>query len=195
MIVKHFELNKNLIENKKFFLLYGNNSGLIKDIIQTKHYKKNLNPICGYQFPEIQKFNKKNLTPVFLKYFLPWGWCVNSNYWKKYLSFINKEKNIKIKDTIIKKIETLTKGKSKNIWSKNFIRFNLVSNKRIIFPNISLIKNIGFDGSGVNSKITNKLSTKYVKTKNKSKLNKISSNQKLVSIQAKVLNKRLRYFF
>ncbi len=35
MIVKHFELNKNLIENKKFFLLYGNNSGLIKDIIQT----------------------------------------------------------------------------------------------------------------------------------------------------------------
>ena len=34
MIVKHFELNKNIIRDKKFFLLYGNNSGLIKDIIK-----------------------------------------------------------------------------------------------------------------------------------------------------------------
>ncbi|MDC2969885.1 DNA polymerase III subunit delta [Candidatus Pelagibacter sp.] len=36
MIVKHFELNKNIAEKKKFFLLYGNNSGLIKETIESK---------------------------------------------------------------------------------------------------------------------------------------------------------------
>ncbi len=40
MIVKHFELNKNIIVNKKFFLLYGNNSGLIRETI-----KNSLKPI------------------------------------------------------------------------------------------------------------------------------------------------------
>ena len=36
MIVKHFELNKIIAEKNKFFLLYGNNSGLIKEIIKSK---------------------------------------------------------------------------------------------------------------------------------------------------------------
>ena len=40
MIVKHFELKKKITPSKKFFLLYGNNDGLIKEIIQ-----KNLKPI------------------------------------------------------------------------------------------------------------------------------------------------------
>jgi len=40
MIVKHFELNKNITVNKKFFLLYGNNSGLIRETI-----KNTLKPI------------------------------------------------------------------------------------------------------------------------------------------------------
>ena len=40
MIVKHFELKKKISPDKKFFLLYGNNDGFIKEIIQ-----KNLKPI------------------------------------------------------------------------------------------------------------------------------------------------------
>ena len=40
MIVKHFELNKSLTKNNRFFLLYGNNIGLIKEVI-----KNNLKPI------------------------------------------------------------------------------------------------------------------------------------------------------
>ena len=36
MIVKHFELNKIIAEKNKFFLLYGNNIGLIKEIITSK---------------------------------------------------------------------------------------------------------------------------------------------------------------
>ena len=40
MIIKYFELNKNITENDKFFLLYGNNSGLIRETI-----KNTLKPI------------------------------------------------------------------------------------------------------------------------------------------------------
>ena len=39
MIIKYFDLKKDLKE-KKFFLLYGNNRGLIEDVID-----KNLKPI------------------------------------------------------------------------------------------------------------------------------------------------------
>ena len=34
MIVKYFELKKNVIQEKKFFLLYGKNEGLIEETIK-----------------------------------------------------------------------------------------------------------------------------------------------------------------
>ena len=34
MIVKYFDLKKNIIKNKKFFLLYGRNEGLIEETIE-----------------------------------------------------------------------------------------------------------------------------------------------------------------
>ncbi len=34
MIVKYFDLKKNIIQNKKFFLLYGKNEGLIEETIE-----------------------------------------------------------------------------------------------------------------------------------------------------------------
>ena len=55
MIVKHFELNKKITVDNKFFLLYGNNSGLIKDII-----KNNLKPILYkkvYNYDESEVLN------------------------------------------------------------------------------------------------------------------------------------------
>ncbi len=167
----------------------------ILEVIKTNHYKENLNPICGYQFPEIQKLNKKKLFPFVSDYFLPWGWCINSKYWKNYLNFLKKRKNYITQDTIIKKINFLARGKPKSIWSKNFIKFNIANKKKIIFPSISLIKNIGFDGSGVNSKITNKFSTEYVVSKKNLRINKIFFNEKLEKKHVKILDKRLRYFF
>jgi len=41
MIVKYFELKKINLKEKKFFLLYGNNNGLIEDVIN-KNLKPNL---------------------------------------------------------------------------------------------------------------------------------------------------------
>ena len=34
MIIKYFELKKNTLQSKNYFLLYGNNQGLINEIIQ-----------------------------------------------------------------------------------------------------------------------------------------------------------------
>ena len=55
--------------------------------------------------------------------------------------------------------------KTKNIWSLKFIIYNYLNNKKYIYPNKSQIKNIGFDGSGVNSKITDKFTVKYYQAK------------------------------
>lgn len=181
-------IEDDCIPRKEFFKY-------IVKTIKSSQYKENLNPICGYQFPEIQKLNKKNLTPIFLNYFMPWGWCVNSNYWREYLKFLKNRKKHNLNDPIIKKIKSIIKINSKDIWSKNFIEFNLIRNKKIIFPSISLIKNIGFDGSGVNSKITNMLSTKYIDIKKNFKINKIFSNKVIEKKHMKIFQKRLKYFF
>ncbi len=41
MIVKNYELNKKFIEDKNFFLLYGNNEGLKEEILETVFKKNN----------------------------------------------------------------------------------------------------------------------------------------------------------
>ena len=68
-------------------------------------------------------------------------------------------------------------------------------NKKIIFPNISLIKNIGFDGSGVNSSLTNKFNTFYSKAKIENFNFNIKNDKLLKNKQMKILLKRVKYFF
>lgn len=168
----------------------------ILKIIKSKSYKKNLNPICGYQFPEIQRLNKKKFYPIYLNYFIPWGWCISSEYWEQYKKFLTNKIKLKFEDKIVNKINKLVKNKNKKIWSKNFIKFNLINKKKIIFPSLSLIKNIGFDGSGINSKVTNKLNTEYIKPKNKLKnIDYIKNNTNLENEQKKILGNKAKYFF
>ena len=94
------------------------------------------------------------------------------------------------------KIKKISKNKVNNIWSLQFIKFNLYNKTYIIFPNISLIKNIGFDGSGINSKITNKLNTRYKKINiKKNEYFNIFQNNKLQKQQTTVLSKRVGYFY
>ena len=127
-----------------------------------------------------------------LKYFISCGWCVKSNYWKDYRRkqkfFLKKG----IKDSLIKKIDKLILNKN-NIWTIDFIKFNNLKNKKYIFPSKSLIKNIGFDGSGVNSKITDKLNTIYSYSKKIS--NNLISSISYENLQKEILKNRIRYFF
>ena len=58
---------------------------------------------------------------------------------------------------------------------------------------MSLIKNIGFDGSGVNSKVTDKLNSIYTYSKKIS--NENIFNSFYVNLQKKILKDRIKYFF
>ncbi len=176
------------IPRREFFLF-------INNLVNNKNFKYLNNPICGYQLPEIHN-KAENFFPVYLKYFIPWGWFITSEIWKKYLRFLKNHKNKKINDELFSKIKKISKNKNKNIWSLQFIKFNLYNKTNIIFPNISLIKNIGFDGSGVNSKITNKLNTFYKKINiKKNDYFNLNHDRKLQNKQSKILLKRVSYFY
>ena len=181
-------LEDDCIPRKEFFLF-------ILKIIKKNFYIKNTLPICGYQLPEIQKFKDRNVYPLFFKYFIPWGWFITSKDWIIYRKYTKKKKKEStIKDKLFLKIKKIVGNKNRKIWSLEFIEYNLIKNKKIIFPNKSLIKNIGFDGSGVNSSITNKFSTLYSKPK-KINVAKIYQNESLQKKQLSILFKRVKYFF
>ena len=140
-------------------------------------------------------FKDRNVYPLFFKYFIPWGWFITSKDWIIYRKYTKqKKKESTIKDKLFLKIKKIVGNKNRKIWSLEFIEYNLIKNKKIIFPNKSLIKNIGFDGSGVNSSITNKFSTLYSKPK-KINVAKIYQNESLQKKQLSILFKRVKYFF
>ncbi len=55
MIVKSFELNKKVFKNNNYFLIYGNNTGLIKEIIQDKFETELSKNVFRYEESEILK--------------------------------------------------------------------------------------------------------------------------------------------
>ena len=55
MIVKSFELNKKVLKNNNYFLIYGNNTGLIKEIIQDKFETELSKNVFRYEESEILK--------------------------------------------------------------------------------------------------------------------------------------------
>ena len=170
-------LEDDCVPRKEFFLF-------INRVKSSSYFKKNHNPICGYQFPQLHSKENK-LSTLILDYFIPWGWCVNSKLWSKYLTY-SKKKSRKTNDNLINKISKIClKKENKSIWSKKFIEFNLIANKKIIFPNKSLIKNIGFDGSGINSSITDKFNTIYSKLSTKRFNMNFKQNNKLQKKQKK----------
>jgi len=152
--------------------------------------------ICGYQIPQLHKKNLAELKILKLKHFIPWGWAIHSKNWqdfrknfKKIKFKINTNKLPKNLSKIIKK----TKNNEKNIWSKDFILYNFLNNKSYLFPNKSLIKNIGFDGSGINSKITDIFYTKYFKSKKIS--DKVFEIKSFINKQEKHLSNLVDYYY
>ena len=71
--------------------------------------------------------------------------------------------------------------------------YNFIKNYQYIFPNTSLIKNIGFDGSGVNSKATTKLQVREEKVSRIS-FEKINSKL-LIRKQIKIIKKNINLFY
>ncbi len=164
-----------------------------------KKYQKvsNIAAICGYQFLNFEK-NPKRIETKFLKHFIPWGWATWSKNWKDYRK-VNNFKDIRsCKENIPRFItntkKLLNKNSNKNYWSLNFMFYNYLKNNYFIFPNSSLVKNIGFDGSGTNSVVTNDL---YVLERNikKIKFNNFNLNKSELKKQDKLLKKVIKNFY
>ena len=165
-------------------------------MLSKKNFSNKIGAICGYQFPQIHKKNQSTIFPVILNYFIPWGWSTTSVHWNNFRKGkldknYNRGKKV---PKVIKKINLLVKSNKKNIWSLEFIIYNFFNNKKFIFPTKSLVKNIGFDGTGVNSKITNNFDTFYTPTK---KINDkiVIENNSLKKSQENILFKYIRYFY
>ena len=181
-------LEDDCIPRREFFLF-------ILDIIKKQFYKKNTVPICGYQLPEIENAKDRKIYPLFFKYFIPWGWFVTYKDWNEYRSSKSTAKKDFIKnDKLFSQIKKIAEKKNKKIWSLKFIEYNLIRKRKIIFPNKSLIKNIGFDGSGVNSSITDKFNSFYTAIK-RINVAKVHQNIILQKKQLLILSKRVKYFF
>ena len=154
--------------------------------------RKDIAGICGYQIPELHKkfLLNKNLKTIVLKYFIPWGWCVSSKHWLKFMEY--ETNNKRVKDGILNKIKKIVKNEKK-IWSYNFIKYNYLNQLSYLYPSKSLVKNIGFDGSGINSKITDIFTTSFSNSK-KIETNIINNNQ-YIKLQRKSLLNRIKYFY
>lgn len=164
----------------------------VKKNISNLKNNKDIAGICGYQIPELHKkfFLSKNLKTIILNYFIPWAWCVSSEHWLKFIKY--NTKNEKVNDSVLEKIKKLVKDEKK-IWSYDFIKYNYLNQLSYLYPSKSLVKNIGFDGSGINSKITDVFSTPFSNSK-KIDTN-IIKNSKYIKLQRKSLLNKIKYFY
>ena len=72
----------------------------------------------------------------------------------------------------------------------NFLKSNL-----FLYPSKSLIKNIGFDGSGINSKSTFEFNTIYSSSKKIIFKREIKIDKKISEKQSKIIYKNLKLFY
>ena len=72
--------------------------------------------------------------------------------------------------------------------------YNFLTKKKYIFPYKSLVKNIGFDGSGINSKITDRFNTFYTKSR-KINIENYKKYNNLINKQSSILEKIFNFFY
>jgi len=117
--------------------------------------------VCGYQYKEdkiITDINNKPIVDVEkTERFNPWGWGFWPNKWKfEWIKSIPEEEFLKIPPSVSEflKIKEFQTGEI-DVWSTTVIHKQYTQGLQTIIPNISLIENIGFDGTGVHSEVTN----------------------------------------
>ena len=156
--------------------------------------EKKVLAICGYQLPELHEENNKNINTVTLKNFMSWGWAIWSDRWQEFLKKKNTNINKKKETKILKFLKKINQN-NKKLWTPDFIKYSKNYEKVFIFPNKSLVKNIGFDGTGINSKSTFKFNTSYTKSKKIRVIKDLKIDSVKNLIQEKIILKRLNLFY
>lgn len=135
--------------------------------------KKEIRSLCGYNLLGKKAIIDPNADLLLMNRFLTWGWATWKDRWKDYEPSLRKivnqtkKKGIDIKN-FSKDMKLLTTSKeyldgSKNIWSISWILTHYLTSTYTVYPPESLIYNIGFDGSGINSIKTNVFNINYEK--------------------------------
>lgn len=159
------------------------------------HYKndENINSICSFQFKEIKDKDNDILKLLKFEHFIPWGWGTWSYKWEKFkkhnLSYSNYPSFMKRFNSKIYRSK-----KSRDIWSLNYILYQYTESLFSLFPNHSLVKNIGFDGTGVNSKFSSSFISQEAIIKKVNLKNEIF-DKKLIIKQKNILKNRIELFF
>jgi hypothetical protein len=145
------------IVTSPFFLQYMNDAlDVYKDV-------ESVGSITGYWYPVKQTFS----APFFLRDASCWGWATWSRAWNgfeidgsKLLSQLHERSLTKQFDVdgsipYTQMLKEQVAGRN-NSWAIRWDASNFLAGRMCLFPGTSLVKNIGFDGSGVHSGI-NKL--------------------------------------
>ena len=192
-ITKILKKYENIIVIEDDCIPFKNFFNFVANQLETNYFIKECAAICSYMFPDISENDSKKLYPIPLNYFISWGWATNKKNWKFFLSQKKKRKiNFDLKTPYSK---FLKKKNTSNIWTIDFIYHNLNLNKKYIYPNYSLVKNIGFDGSGVNSKVDNSLRIVGNKNQKITFSKRIIYKKKIAYKQEKILYKKLNLFY
>ena len=127
------------------------------------------------------------------------GWAISQKKWVTVYNMMKKSKYKKSKSVpnFFRKYlnNNFHKKKGKKLWSLKFIYENYISKKKYIYPNFSLVKNIGFDGTGVNSKITNRFDVKDRHPKQFYTFKKFNYDKNLSKNHNKFFEKNIKYFY
>jgi hypothetical protein len=132
-------------------------------MLNTYKDNKKIGSICGYMYPHI-KTDEDDNEIFFINRFSPWGWATWADRWEGFTldlkTLVNKtnENKLDIKNIGSDVNDYCTNehflNNEMDIWSLNWILQQYINNMSVIYPKISLIENIGFDGTGVHSTIT-----------------------------------------
>lgn len=117
--------------------------------------------ICGYQYKEDPITTTLDNIPIIdvekTNRFNPWGWGMWPHKWKfEWLNSIDNSELKKLPSSVSEflKMKQFQTGEI-DIWSTTVIFKQYVNNFKTIIPTVSLVENIGFDGTGVHSEVTN----------------------------------------
>jgi hypothetical protein len=152
-------------------------------MLNTYKNKPDIGSVCGYVYPVISKMVSED-TAFISDRFCPWGWATWKNRWDSFN--FDLKSCVKSCNHLNISIESLGKdiydycnnekflNNDMNIWSLSWILSQFIMKCKCIYPSKSLIKNIGFDGTGIHS-----VKTDIYDTNNKEDLSLIEYNNEL----------------
>jgi hypothetical protein len=126
---------------------------------------KEVSSICGYSYP---CYDPNELTNEFvsLDRFCPWGWATWSHKWRNFIHDLREIiTQLECNDLEVSKLgkdiesychDSRFLNQKMDIWSLNWILSQYLIGGKSIYPKRTLIENVGFDGSGVHSTVTDK---------------------------------------